>query len=330
MTQGFLLGVDAGNTKTVALLARPDGRIVGAGRALGCADIHATSVEMALERIETAVADAFSAAPGMLAAAGWSLAGADWPEDHDVLAAALADRWPDLPGTVVNDGIGGLRAAVPSGPGVAVVCGTGAATAARGPSGRTWHASFWQEPQGADELGVKTLLALRRAWLGIDPPTALSDAVCAYLGEPDVEAVNHRWTRREAPWRDVPTLAPLLLDVAGVGDPTAVAIASDHGAALGRWAVAAARQVGIEGGPFPLALTGGVLRHPVRILRDALVACFEQTYPEAVPVQPVFEPAVGALLLAFDVAGIAVSPEIDAALHATLPPASLFDTKPPR
>jgi hypothetical protein len=39
----FMLGVDGGATKTVALVARPDGSIVGAGRA-GCGCIYATGM----------------------------------------------------------------------------------------------------------------------------------------------------------------------------------------------------------------------------------------------------------------------------------------------
>src|SRR6185312_1179927 len=38
-SMSYVLGVDAGNTKTVALVARLDGTVVGAGRA-GCGDIY--------------------------------------------------------------------------------------------------------------------------------------------------------------------------------------------------------------------------------------------------------------------------------------------------
>jgi N-acetylglucosamine kinase-like BadF-type ATPase len=60
---GLLLGVDGGNTKTVALVARLDGTIVGAGRA-GCADIYGA------ESPEAAVAEIVSAVEGALAESG--------------------------------------------------------------------------------------------------------------------------------------------------------------------------------------------------------------------------------------------------------------------
>lgn len=335
----LVLGVDGGNTKTIAIAAAADGTVVGAARALGGSDIYAVGVDAAIASIERVADEALRAAasgPGAGAGAGslaspeaaaFSLAGADWPEDIAVLRERLAARWPEP--LVVNDAIGALRAAVPEGPGVVVVCGTGAATGARGVDGRTWHSSFWQEPQGAYELGVRTLHAVFRAELRIDPPTALRTAVLEALGEHDVEAVLHRTTRREGRDRQLAAgLAPVLLDVAERGDPVAIAIVRAQGVSLGQTALAAARQVGIERLPFALALAGGVLRHAGAALRETIVATVLAEAPQASIVRPTIEPAAGALLLAFDRAGIEVTEAVEARLRATLPPADLFDTHP--
>ena len=54
----LLLGVDGGNTKTIALVARRDGTVVGVGTA-GCADIHnARTPELGLEEVVRASASA--------------------------------------------------------------------------------------------------------------------------------------------------------------------------------------------------------------------------------------------------------------------------------
>jgi N-acetylglucosamine kinase-like BadF-type ATPase len=325
---GVLLGVDGGNTKTIALVARADGTVVGAGRVTGCGDPYAVGIDAALEVIVAAAVEALRAAGATdVARAGFSLAGADWPEDIEQLGTALGARWPGC--RVVNDGIGALRAAVPAGPGVVVALGTGAATGARGVDGRTWHTSFWQEPQGAHELGVLALQAVYRAELGIDPPTALTGRVLARLGETEVEAVLHLTTRRGVRrWGEHATLASVLLDTAEAGDPAAAAIVARQGEALGRTALAAARRVGIDGLSFPLALCGGVMRHPGRTLPEAIVAAVLSGAPGARPLRPHLEPAVGALLLAFDDAGIAVPGAVEGRLLATLPPDTLFDTHP--
>jgi N-acetylglucosamine kinase-like BadF-type ATPase len=339
----LLLGVDGGNTKSIALVAKPDGSIVGFGRSAGSSDIHAVALDEAIARLEAAADAALAAAgqgpapvaepdagsldrPAATLAAAFSLAGADWPEDFVELGDRLGRRWPGA--TVANDGIGALRATIPEGPGVVVVCGTGATTAARGRDGRTWHSSFWQDAQGAHELGVVGLRAVYRAELGIGPPTSLTRDVLAALGEPTVEAVLHRITgratkrRREQAW-----LAPIVLDAAERGDEVAVAIVQAHGRDLGRMAVAAARRVGIDAEPFTLALAGGVLRHGGRVLPDALAAVVHEAAPAAVVIRPALEPAAGALLLAFDAAGIPVTRAVDARLRETMPPAELFDTR---
>jgi N-acetylglucosamine kinase-like BadF-type ATPase len=345
---GLLLGVDGGNTKSIALVATADGTILGSGRSAGSSDIHAVDLDQAIARIGAAADAAISAAassarvraaagmtgsggpvgpPGtQVTAAAFSLAGADWPEDIAELSERLGARWPL--GTVTNDGIGALRASIPEGPGVVVVCGTGANTAARGIDGRTWHSSFWQNAQGAHELGVAAVRAIVRSELGIGPPTSLTAGVLAALGEESVEAVLHRMTSRATKRRrEQASLAPLVLDAAERGDETAVAIARSHGQELGRMAVATARRVGIQHGPFTLALAGGVLRHGGDVLPDALVAVVHEAVASAVVVRPALEPAAGALLLAFDAAGIPVTPEVDRRLRATMPAAELFDTR---
>jgi N-acetylglucosamine kinase-like BadF-type ATPase len=328
-SRGLLLGIDGGNTKSVALAATPDGTIVGAGRAAGSADIHLVTLEDAVGRLESAAGAALAGAPDApVIATGLSLAGADWPEDFEDIRARVDGRWGAT--KIVNDAIGALRGAIPDGPGVIVVCGTGAATAARGADGRTWHAGFWQLAQGAHDLGVKGLHAIVRADLGIGPATALTAEILRAMGEPSVEAVLHRITGRATrARREQASIAPVVLDAAEAGDSVATEIVRGHGAELGIAAVAAARRVGIDGTPFTLALGGGVLRHHGRMLGDALAAVVLETSPATHIIKATLEPAAGALLLAFDAAGITVGPEVDARLRATMPPAELFDTRAP-
>lgn len=329
----LVLGVDGGNTKTIALVATCDGQIVGSGRG-GNSDIYgAGSPEAALAALDGAMSAALKAAgvePAQLAAAAFSLAGADWPEDFALLEAALRQRGFTRRLQVVNDGVGGLRAGSPDGYGVAVICGTGAATAARAP-GRLWWTSYWQGPQGASQLGKKALHAVYRAELGLDPPTTLAARVLAHFGADTVEAVLHTMTRRGRDPAQLDAhlgrLAPALLDEAAAGDAVAHALVADHGAALGDYALTAARKVGLEREPFYLVLSGGVLRHPAPLLRDALIARVAASVPGVRPVVSRLEPAAGAVLLALDEAGHAVDEAVRERLRASLPEAALFHTR---
>ena len=325
----YVLGVDAGNTKTIALVACSDGTILGAGRS-GCGDIYGAGTERALAEVERAVRAALAAGdvqPAHLVTGAFSMAGADWPEDFALLERAMHDLGFGRSITVVNDALGALWAGAPDGPAVSVVCGTGIAMGARGADGRVWHGSFWLEALGADELGRKTLRAIYRAELGIDPPTSLTARVLELLGAMRVEEVLHLFTAR-GPVRPgkARQLARLLLDEASNGDATAWRIVQEHGAALGEYALAAARQVGIERTPFTLVLAGGVLRHPSRLLHDSLIARVRTTSPDVQAVNSRFEPVVGALLLALESAHSVIDTALITRLTASLPPPTLFET----
>lgn len=76
-------------------------------------------------------------------------------------------------------------------------------------------------------------------------------------------------------------------------------------------------RAGLDHASFPLVFAGGVFRHRSPLLREHILVGL----PAARPVNAEFEPAAGALFLAFDEIGL--KPDT-AAIRATLPAASLF------
>ncbi len=328
---GYVLGVDAGNTKTIALVARTDGPIVGAGRG-GCGDVYGENgVDGALAAVAEAVESALGAAAVRrhdLTVGLFSMAGADWPEDVDFLLAAMGERGFGRTVRVVNDAIGALRAGSADGTGVVVACGTGIAIGARAADGRAWHSGFWAEPHGSQELARRTFRAVLHAELGIEPPTSLTGQVIGFLGRRGVEDALHLLTARDAVVRprDLAGLSRVLLDEAAGGDAVARRIVAEQGTVLGDYAVAAARRVGIDGTAFTLVLTGGVFRHPACQLAEAVVARVRTASPAARSVRGGFEPAVGALFLALEIAGIPIDEALLTRLVPTIPAASFFAT----
>lgn len=147
-----ILAVDAGNSKTIALVAALDGTIIGAGRG-GAGDITG-GAEAAFAHIEYAIVTALKAA-GKTAAdlncAAFSMAGADWTEDARRIRKEMRRCGFDAGGniTVVNDAIGALAAGASQNWGVSIACGTWSNTAARNACGQAWVASYWQEEGGA-------------------------------------------------------------------------------------------------------------------------------------------------------------------------------------
>jgi N-acetylglucosamine kinase-like BadF-type ATPase len=302
----LLLGVDGGNTKTIAVVAARDGTIAGVGLA-GCSDIHNASPDDAVDEIVRAVTDALEAAdaaPGELDAATFSLAGADWPEDFEFLRREIGTRLAlRAEPSIVNDAVGAIRGGTDDGVGIAVVCGTGGAVGARNADGDVFHYGFWPDGTGAGALGRQALRAVWRADLGVGPATSLTRRALERWGCSDPLELLHAFTRLDAtviPESDKALFAEVVLDEADAGDEVALGLVTVAGTRLGDYARVSAGRVGLAGSPFALVLCGGVLRHPSPLMREAIVS----RVPDGVPVTSTVEPIVGAVLLAADDAGV--------------------------
>jgi len=300
----LLLGVDGGNTKTIAVVVTGEGAVLGTGRA-GCGDIHnARGPEAAVTEITGAVRAALAEAgtgAGELAAAAFSLAGADWPEDFDYLRRELRVRL-DLSEDpeIVNDAVGGLRSGTDDMVGVSVVIGTYSALAGRNAAGELFHFGFWPDSTGAHGLGTHALAAIWRRMLGLGPETTLLGRALERWGCASAEELLHTLTRIDgADESEAGRFADAVLDEAEAGDEVAREIVETVAGRMGDYARVCAARTGQDGAPFPLVLCGSVLRHPSPLLRSVLVS----RVPDGEPVYPDVEPVAGAVLLAADRVG---------------------------
>ena len=178
----FVLGVDGGGTKTVALVADQTGAILSGARCAGSslydhADAIATISNVSRQAIQRA-----GLGEAQIAAATFSLSGADWPADFVFAQIALAAEF-NFPLEVINDAVGALHAHITDGPGCVVVCGTGSTTCARNAQGVVWFSGFWQLTPGGVELGAAALRAICAAELGIG--IHCGEVVHGFIGSPE-------------------------------------------------------------------------------------------------------------------------------------------------
>ncbi|WP_413098653.1 BadF/BadG/BcrA/BcrD ATPase family protein [Streptomyces sp. Inha503] len=335
------LGVDAGNSKTAALVSTASGEVVGAGRS-ECGDIYGAPTP------ETAVSEVLAAVRAALAQAGaeirdvgsaaFRLAGVDWPEDQDYWDTALTRHCPGaLTGrSILNDGYAAIRCGDARGVGISVTGGTSGAIAARGPGGELWDMGWWgQYGMGATGLANEAFRAVFLAELGLGPPTALTEALLAHYGKSTVAALNHWLTRREgrASGRERNSCARVVGAVAAAGDPAAVEIIRAQGRHLAEYAGVAARRTGLvrAGGPVSVVLSGSVLMAEGSPVADALLAELPAHVPGAVLHRGSLPPVAGALLDALAEGGVALAdpPVADAVLErvtGSLPPREFLAT----
>lgn len=331
----MFLGVDAGNSKTVALVCDGSGQVRGAART-GNGDIYGASsadaaVDAVVSAVESALGSAGVGAAGVTGAA-FRLAGVDWPEDLAYWRHTLATRLPGLTAvSILNDGFAPLRCGDLGGVGVAVVVGTGPAIAARGPQGHEVSLGWWlQAPLGATGLGDRALQSVYDAHLGLGPPTALTAALLGAYGENSVPGLLQSFTRREGPrgWLDRALSARPVLTAAGAGDPVATAIVIDQADRLGAYAGAAAGQAGfaLDGSPVTVVLSGSVLAGPGSPLDSGLRRSITESIPGAVVIRPRLPPVTGAVLDAIAEAGGALDAQVVQTLAASAPDPAFLRT----
>jgi len=311
------VGVDAGGTKTHALVADESGEVLGIGRA-GTGNWEGVGLDGALAALRQAVGEALSAArtsPREVTAAGYGLAGLDWPSDEARLRPLVEELGLSGPSVLVNDTFVALRAGAREPWGVVIVAGTGTTVAGRnrrGEMARTPGLGYPFDDWGsAPDLAQAALHAVARAYTGRGPATALSNRLVRLVGAADVadllEGVS-RWRYNLFPL--VADVVRALMEEADGGDGAAREIVLRAGRELGGGAVVVIRRLGMEDEEFDLVLAGGLFRSASPLLLDTLRGTVQAVAPGARPVRLDVPPVVGGVLLAMDAVGWAVTPEV--------------------
>ena len=299
------LGIDAGGTRTVVLLANGDrqlSRAVGGpgalrpGRALASAARIAATARQALTAGHLLQADLL-----VIGAAG---AGRE-PERTELRESLRNER---LAGRVIvlGDLDIALEAALGSKPGVIVISGTGSVAAAKAPDGTTHRRGGygWQlgDEGSGFAIGRAGLIAVTRAHDGRGPATALTDALLRATPTGNFDALV-RWSGTADPTEIAALAQPVFLAAAG-GDPVARSLVAQAAGELAQLAQALLPLFGPRK-PVPLALAGGNLAAG-RGLREPLLEQL-RAMPRFAVREAAVDPAEGALAIARRLAGSAPS-----------------------
>jgi glucosamine kinase len=260
----IVIGIDGGGSKTHAMVADEQGRViaetVGPGSAVrpGQAE-HSANVIAEVVRDALASCDMTHVMPRALCV---GVAGAGRETERQELWQALVSR--DLATELVihSDYSIALDDAFGDGPGVLLISGTGSVAFGRGPAGATARCGGWG-PVAGDEgsgawIGRRALSVVTAAADGREPETALTGAIltAAQVNETtDLIA----WSANATPG-SLATLAPVVMSVAEQGDLRANAIVSLAVEELVLHIRALARQLfGDERASLPVAFSGGML-----------------------------------------------------------------------
>jgi N-acetylglucosamine kinase len=295
-----VLGIDAGGTKTVCLLADSQGAIVSEGRGPG-ANLH-TAGELAVEKVlhaamETAIGDR-DITP---AAICLGIAGVDREDEATAVRAIMRRIGYKSRVLVVNDALIGLVAGARDEPGIAINAGTGSIVYGRNAQFEAARAGGWGHMIGDEGsgywIGRESLAAVMRAFDGRGPETQLAGDILSHFNVDDESRLPRIVYDRELPRVSVAALGPIAQRAAEQGDAVALRILERAAEELVLAARSVATRLEMRGDTFTFYLAGGVFR-VVPWLVDELPRRLMEVAPRAQVQTLDEEPALGAVWLA--------------------------------
>jgi N-acetylglucosamine kinase-like BadF-type ATPase len=304
------LGIDGGQSATVAFIGDEQGRVIGVGKGGPCNHVGPA------ERRAKFLAAMCECRDATLASAGL-------PEDTEFDAACLGfsggpDDKRDLLAEVLHcrkilvttDAVIALTGATGGEPGIITIAGTGSISHGRNAGGRTARAGGWGyvfgDEGGAFDIFRQALRAVLRHEEGWGPPTPLREAILKSFDAPSANVLMHEYYRGIYPRSQVAQFAREVEQAAGAKDAIAQEILRSAAGQLVLITRAVRRQLFQQGEAVRIAWAGGVFQ--CEAVRTQFAELLEQEAGNQVS-PPLHPPAAGALLEAYRLAGLKVSLE---------------------
>ncbi|SEU09860.1 N-acetylglucosamine kinase [Paenibacillus sp. NFR01] len=310
----YFLGVDAGGSKTYAMIANEEGKVIGLGR--GGNGNHQKNRQQAEDSLRQAVSGALTAAgltKDQLEFAWFGLAGADREADFRILRPIISGL--ALPRTEIScDTWNALRSGTEKSYGVVLICGSGVNCAGKNPDRATYQCGGFGyrfgDFGGGYDLSLEVFRSVLRSDEGREKKTVLTERLTDLLGYSTVAELREDYLDhfRELP----PHIAELLFQAADEGDTVAIGLLMKQGDELGLAAAATIQQLGMEKDTFDVVLAGSLLTKGDRsgIIRRAIELRVEQAAPNGTLRLLTREPVVGSVVLAMEHSGIHVGHEV--------------------
>lgn len=295
-----VLGIDAGGTKTVCLLADERGQVVSEARGRG-ANLHASG-ELEVEKVLRHVMDAAIGDRGIVPAAiCLGIAGVDRETEATSVRAIMRRIGYNSHVVVVNDALIALAAGAGDSPGIVIIAGTGSIVYGRNARYEAARAGGWGHIIGDEGsgywIGREALTAVMRAVDGRGPETRLAEDVLAYFNIADLSGLPRIVYDRELPRMNVAALGPIVGRAYELGDGVATRILERAADELTLAARSVATRLDMRGESFPFVLAGGVFP-VVPPLGHEVTRRLVEVAPRSHVHLLEGEPAVGAVCLA--------------------------------
>jgi N-acetylglucosamine kinase-like BadF-type ATPase len=302
MKERYVLGVDGGATKTVAVIGTEHGKILGEGQS-GSSNYHNVGTKAAgiaiVEAVKEARKNARIGTCG-LEVAMVALAAADSPRDKTTLLGYLSKLKIAKETAVIHDTVAALQAGTHGKPGIVLISGTGCVAAGVNGVGRYARTGGWgymiDDEGSAYDIGRKALRSAFRMIDGRGPRTKLTTALKRKFRVRMLEDALNPIYSNGLGVNGVAAITPTVSRLAA-DDRICREILRSAGVSLAELTYVVARRLGMTHDAFPIILVGGTFKAGRCLLKPFLAKVREKCPRAKVEIMKV-EPAMGAFSLA--------------------------------
>lgn len=321
----YFLGVDAGATKTHALVMDERGRLVGCGRS-GAGNHEVYGFDHARRSIGEAVVASLQEAGigiGDVGQACFCLAGVDVSQDYRTIPEKiLHPLFSDLKYLLKNDSFGCLRAGTRRSFGIMINCGTGQVAVGRNRQGEELRIGGYGfefgDFSGGSVITQATVAAVVRADDGRGEPTQLTRLLLQAAQQDTVSAFIDR-TYRDGALLSRLRIPEITFRASAAGDAVARRIILGAADEMAVTAVALIRRLAMQDDTFDLITAGSIFKGDDETFLATIRSRVHAVAPHARQRFPLYPPVVGAVLLACEQAGQQVPDKVYTNLEETMP-----------
>ncbi|MCB0044245.1 MAG: hypothetical protein KDD92_02315 [Caldilineaceae bacterium] len=282
----YIIGVDAGGTKTQAVLTDQNENVFAWGKG-GPANPTRISPERMCISLKEAITEAMrgSVLPDgsklPIDAICLGIAGGGKQEAQTLIMETVAGLGITSKIIVVSDVVTAFWSAIPDGCGIIAIAGTGSSAYGVNAQGNAVIGGGWgylvgDEGSGFD-IGRSGMAAVLKAYEGRGPATILQEHLLSYLNLATIEEVRYAIYR---PLEDdrkiaIAKFAPLVTEAAEEGDAVAQNILRHAGNEIGLNIVSVAQRLGLHDQAFESGLIGSVFKAGdliINPLRDVVLS----------------------------------------------------------
>lgn len=297
----YILGIDQGGSKTHAVVADADGKVLGMGKSYGACH-SSSSLEYAMGAILEAADRALEACRitrEEIASIVGGLTGIDWDYETALLEESIQKYFPQADVKVVNDSIIAMRAATRKDRCGILCAGSGLNCAVQNKD-ECFVYGFYipDEYQGGWSLGKRAVQAVFDSHMGLLPETSLTGRILDYFHVGTVDELLYMRVKERIRSSDYLNMPIMIEEEAFAGDPVAAGIWRDYGEIIAGFLVARMEKMGIAGENVDIVLSGSIFKCRFQEFQRAVKERILRNIPNANIIEACYEPVMGAVAMA--------------------------------